>query len=63
VAVAVGQPVGQAQVGKDDPLAQSGIAAGGGVLQSAIDLAGGGVVSGSHRNDLIGGSLRGWGCG
>jgi hypothetical protein len=35
VAVAAGQPVGQAQVGKDDPLAQSGIAAGGVVAQPA----------------------------
>ena len=47
--VALGQPVGQAEVGQDDPLAQDGIAAAGVVLEPAIDPVGGGRVAGPHR--------------
>ena len=47
--VALGQPVGQAEVGQDDPLAQDGIAAAGVVLEPAIDPVGGGGVAGPHR--------------
>jgi hypothetical protein len=47
--VAVGQPVGQADVGQNDPLAQDGIAAAGVVLELAIDPVGGDGVAGPHR--------------
>jgi hypothetical protein len=56
-AVAAGQPVGQAQVGQDDPLAQLGIAAGGVGLQPGIDLGAGSLVTGTDLNDGMVGKL------
>src|SRR5215208_287764 len=61
-AVAVSQPVSQAEIRQDDSLAQNEIAAAGVVQQPAIDLAGSGRVAGPHRHDLTDGSLCGCGC-
>ncbi len=56
--VALGQPVGQAEVGKDDPLAQPGVPGDGVGAQPRLDARGGGLVAGADVGHLVRGVFR-----
>jgi hypothetical protein len=60
VAKAAGQPLGQAQVGQDDPLSQLGVAAGGVGLQPSLDLGRGVLVAWGGRPGPHGWKAGGW---
>ena len=57
VAKAAGQPLGQAQVGQDDPLSQLGVAAGGVGLQPSLDFGRGVLVAWADVQDRMVGKL------
>jgi hypothetical protein len=57
VAVAAGQPIGQPQIGQDDPLSQRRVAAGGVLAQPPLNVGRGVLVAGANIQDGVVGNL------